>query len=299
MSYAPVALFVYKRLDHVKKTIESLKRAEMSDMTELFIFSDGSKNIEDAEQVNDVREYIQAIDGFLKVIITKRDSNYGLSRSIVEGVSEVLSKYGKIVVLEDDLVVSKYFLKFMNSALDLYKDNDEVISIHGYVYPADGEYPETFFLRGADCWGWATWDRGWRHYNPDGKYLLQQLYNRKLHKVFDFDCTYPYMRMLRNQVKGKNDSWAVRWYASAFLANKLTLYPGISLVKNIGNDESGSHSKKTNIYDVELISKDINVEKLNFTQSVAARNLFKKYFKRNIWLRLKSYFTLKLWMAND
>src|SRR5690606_23610171 len=109
--------------------------------------------------------------------------------------------------------------------------------------------PSSFFLRGADCWGWATWERGWKLFNENGKELLEELKRKKQQRRFDFDGSYPFLRMLKRQVEGKNSSWAVRWYASAFLQDKLTLYPGKSLIRNIGNDNSGTHSESTSLYD--------------------------------------------------
>ncbi len=141
-------------------------------------------------------------------------------------MTEVLDRYQKVIVLEDDLVISPHFLQFMNEALDLYKKEDNVISITAYIYPVEGPLPETFFLRGADCWGWATWKRGWNLFQADGLALLKKLEEQKLERDFDFDGAYPYTQMLKDQISGKNNSWAVRWYASAFLAGKLTLYPG-------------------------------------------------------------------------
>ena len=127
----------------------------------------------------------------------------------------------KVIVLEDDLVTSPHFLQYMNDGLGIYERDDRVISIHGYSYPVHGKLPETFFLRGADCLGWATWKRGWDLFEDDGQRLLNELERRNLTRSFDFDGSYPYTQMLRDQIAGSNSSWAVRWYASAFLRDKL------------------------------------------------------------------------------
>ena len=145
-------------------------------------------------------------------------------------------------MLEDDLLTSPYFLDFMNEGLSIYEEDEKVISIHGYVYPISEKLPETFFLRGADCWGWATWKRGWDLFEPDGGLLLNKLEESKQTEEFDFNRSYPYTQMLKDQINGKTNSWAVRWYASAFLQNKYTLYPGKSLVSNIGGDGSGTNT---------------------------------------------------------
>jgi len=260
MTLAPIVLFVYNRPWHTRQTIESLQKNELASESELFIFSDGSKNDNDIDKVKQVRDYIKTIDGFKKINIIEREKNLGLANNIIDGVTRIVNKYGTIIVLEDDLVSSPYFLRYMNEALTLFAEDERVISIHGYVYPLNEELPEAFFLPGADCWGWATWQRGWAEFNPDGGALLKELKLRKLIRAFDFNGTYPYSKMLQSQIEGKNDSWAILWYASAFLANKLTLYPGRSLIKNIGNDSSGRHCGANNTLDVQLSASPIDLK---------------------------------------
>lgn len=238
---SPIVLFTYNRLWHTEQIILALKKNKLSDKSDLIIFSDGPKNETDAEKVLEVHHYLEKISGFRSVTIHKSQINKGLANSIIQGVTEVVNKYGKIIVLEDDMITSPFFLEFMNKSLDLYENDDRVISIHGYIYPVKKELPDTFFLKGADCWGWATWKRGWDLFDTDGERLLKELEKRKLCHDFDFGGSYPYTQMLRDQINGKNNSWAIRWYASAFLNNKVTLYPGKSLVQNIGLDDSGSH----------------------------------------------------------
>ena len=197
-----------------------------------------------------------------------------MANSIIIGVTEVCQRHGRVIVLEDDLVTSRYFLRYMNEALDLYEDQPHVISIHGYVYPGREPLPETFLLKGADCWGWATWRRGWDLFRPNGAALLEELERTDLIHEFDFDGAFPYSQMLRDQIKGRNDSWAIRWYASAFLSNKLTLYPGRSLVHNIGNDSSGIHCEPSNSFDVEVSNTSVHLQKLAPQQNVKARAVF-------------------------
>ena len=175
MSLAPIALFVYNRLEHLEKTINALQNNILALDSELYIFSDGAKDEKSSEQVNKIRKYIKTISEFKKIIVIEREKNLGLANSIISGVTEVINKYGKIIVLEDDMVTSRYFLKYMNEALEYYENEDRVISIHGYIYPVKKELPNTFFMKGADCWGWATWKRGWDLFEHDGKKLLQEL----------------------------------------------------------------------------------------------------------------------------
>lgn len=276
---APIALFVYNRPWHIKQTINALLQNKLSSKTEVFIYSDAAKNDNALANVKSVREYIKTIIGFKEVTIIEREKNWGLANSIIDGVSNVVEKYGKVIVLEDDLVTSPNFLSYMNNALDLYTNDDRVISIHGYVYPTEQKLLETFFLRGADCWGWATWKRGWDLFNCNGKYLLDELRHRKLMRDFDFNNTYSYSKMLKSQVEGKNDSWAIRWYASAFLANKLTLYPGNSLVHNIGNDNSGTHCGISNSFDTDLSDLVVNVNNIPVEPSLEGRLAFESFFK--------------------
>ncbi len=280
MSVAPVALFVYNRPLHVMQTVEALQNNRLSIETDLFIFSDAAKNPTADNAVQQVRNYIKSITGFKSVTIVERLKNLGLANSIIDGVSYLTNKFGRVIVLEDDLITSTYFLSYMNTSLDQYADDDRVISIHGYVYPVQQVLPEAFFLRGADCWGWATWQRGWTLFNSDGKFLLNELRRRKLTRLFDFNGAYQYVQMLKDQINGRNDSWAIRWYATAFLANKLTLYPGRSLVHNIGNDNSGTHCEDTRSHDVELSSTPINLNAIVVEPSQEAWHAFANFFRQ-------------------
>jgi hypothetical protein len=277
---APIALFVYNRLDHTRQTVDSLKKNFLAQESDLIIFSDASKSELQAANVRDVRDYISQINGFKSITIVERASNFGLAKSIIDGVTSIINKFGRIIVLEDDMVTSPYFLTYMNEALEKYADDERVISIHGYVYPVKDTLPEAFFLPGADCWGWATWRRGWKLFNPDGQFLLDQLRARKLISDFDFNGAYAYSKMLEGQIAGTNDSWAVRWYASAFLAGKLTLYPGRSLVRNIGNDNSGSHCGDTDGFDSEMSATSINLSSIEVNPSKEGRQQFQRFFSR-------------------
>jgi len=279
MNYAPVALFAYKRPRHLRKVVEGLLKNDEASQTELFVFSDAAKSHSAESAVTEVRDYIRQISGFSAVYITERGENYGLARSIIEGVSSVCGQYGRVIVVEDDILTSRYFLRFMNDGLEMYQHDSQVVSVHGYVYPARVPLPETFFLKGADCWGWATWQRGWDIFEPDGTVLLQQLKQRNLTQCFDSDGSYPYTRMLEEQIAGKNDSWAVRWHASAFLRNRLTLYPGRSLVLNIGNDNSGTHSTATTDFSGELAGKPVRVARLPLEESEFARQEFIHFYR--------------------
>jgi hypothetical protein len=278
---APIALFVYNRLWHTQQTIHSLQKNILAPESDLIVFSDGPRTSADAESVDQVRSYLKETDGFRSVTIVESPVNKGLARSIIEGVNQVLSSHESIIVMEDDLVTSPYFLLYLNDGLDLYRHEERVVSVHGYIYPVKKKLPVTFFLRGADCWGWATWKRGWKLFDPDGAKLLGRLKSQRLTRAFDLDGSYPFAKMLEDQIRGRKDSWAVRWHASAFLADRLTLYPGLSLVNNIGLDGSGTHSLKSNRRDylAELSPTRIPVEKIEVVESVLARQVISRFHK--------------------
>jgi glycosyltransferase involved in cell wall biosynthesis len=276
---APVVLFVFNRQRHTQQTIEALRNNEWADASELFVYSDGPKSETDQGKVQAIREYLKALTGFKKITVIKRDNNLGLAQSIITGVAEIVSKYGRIIVLEDDMETSPFFLRFMNEALELYKEDEKVISIHGYMYPVKAELPDTFFLKGADCWGWATWKRGWDLFETDGRKLLAELKAANLTSRFDFDGSYGYTKMLKDQVQGKNNSWAIRWYASAFLKDKLTLYPGSSLILNTGTDASGTHCNASDIFDTQVSQEPIRVKKIPTEENPTAREAIEHYFR--------------------
>lgn len=280
MTCAPITLFVYNRPAHTRLTIEALSANVSANKSDLIIYSDAPKSKEQAGSVREVRKYIEGITGFKTVTLIERERNFGLARSIIDGVTAIVKKYGRIIVLEDDMVTSPYFLTYMNEALEKYVHDDRVVSIHGYVYPVGRPLPEVFFLTGADCWGWASWSRGWECFNADGQFLLDQLKRRKLIRSFDFNGTYPFSKMLEGQIEGINDSWAVRWHASAFLAGKLTLYPGRSLVHNIGNDNSGTHCVVSEKLDIKLSSSPINLDDINIESSQKAMQAFEDFFRQ-------------------
>ena len=276
MDLAPIILFVYNRPWHTQQTVEALIKNELASESELFIYSDEAKNDDARVSVDEVRKYIDNITGFKKITVIKRDKNWGLANSIIDGVTKIVNEYGRIIVLEDDLVTSPYFLKFMNEGLTMYENEDKVASIHGYIYPIDN-LPNTFFIKGADCWGWATWKRAWDVFEPNGQKILDELKSRGLEKGADFNNSYGLTQMLKDQIKGKNNSWAVRWYMSAFLKGMLTLYPGKSYVQNIGNDDSGTHCSASDIFRVELSMRN-NSNRLELVENSDNRKKMEIFF---------------------
>jgi len=282
MSNAPIILFCYNRIEHLKKTINSIKKNQLSKSSNFIIFSDGPKNTIDKKKVFKIRKYLKKLKGFKKIEIVEEKKNKGLSLNIIDGLNLIFKKYSSAIILEDDLVVSKNFLTYMNEGLARFKNDKKVISIHGYSYPfkADGNDPEYFFLKGADCWGWATWAKSWTIFENNGKKLKELIINKKTTNEFNFNNSFDYMKMLNNQIKGKNNSWAIRWYASAFLKNKLTLYPKNTFVKNIGTDGSGTHgSEDYDTYNIKKFLENSYIPIKGIQIKIKENTLMKKKFE--------------------
>lgn len=296
MSFAPIVLFTYCRPRHTKQAIITLLENPESSDSDLIIYSDGPKDKKAVDGVNATREYIQTIKGFKSIQIIERSKNWGLANSIIDGVTSVINEYGRAIIVEDDLIVSRFFLKYMNEALRMYENTQEVISIHGYMYPVKDRLPESFFIKTADCWGWGTWKRGWELFNADSKGLLRDIEERGLGRKFDFNGCYPYVDMLKAQVNGQVDSWAIRWYASALVNDKLTLYPGRSLVFQNGMDgEGGTHCVEDTNYIVELSETPILLTKIKAKESKRARRAIANYFITLLPISRKEKKRKKLW----
>ena len=279
MINAPVIVFTYNRPLHTRATIEALQNNIGAQDSELFIISDAAANEDALLAVQQVRAYIKTISGFKKICIIERERNYGLGNNIIKGVTDVIDVYGRAIILEDDLITAPYFLGYMNEALDIYADKERVICIHGYVYPVKEKLPETFFLRGGDCWGWGTWKRAWKHFDQNGQLLLDELLRTGQAREFDFNNAYPYTAMLKDQIAGKNTSWAVRWNASAFLLDMYTLYPGISLVFHAGGDGSGTNTGNQHLLDVKLAETPVQVKEIRVEQNADAFKAFSNFLK--------------------
>ena len=279
---APIVLFTYNRLSHVQTLIESLLKNDLAKESELFIFSDGNKIETDASQVSGVRAYIHTITGFKSIYIEESPKNRGLATSVIYGVSKVLERYDRVIVLEDDLILSPYFLQFMNETLDIYSNDERVGCVNGHMPRLKNLTEDTYFIHHTDSWGWGTWRRAWKLFESDGSKLLHQLEERQLCEYFDFDGSYPFVRMLKRQIAGQNSSWAIRFRASMLLNNKLAINAGHSLVINNGADGSGTHVGKGVLFpDGEMAVNPILVEKKEPDESMVARQAYRKYYRWN------------------
>ena len=249
-NFAPIALFVYNRPEHTRRTIKFLQQNLLANESRLFIFSDAAKDSSQQLLVDEVRAIIRLVDGFKSVEIIERKTNFGLAESIINGVSTLVSEYGKVIVFEDDLISSAYTLQYFNDALQRYQNEEKVMHIGAYMYPLKGEnLPETFFYRAATSWGWATWERAWKDFEPDVNKIIAR-FDRKKKNEFSIQGTMNFWKQIIEFKRGRNNSWAIRWYASIFLKGGLTLNPSKSLINNIGHDGSGIHSGLNDIYHV-------------------------------------------------
>ena len=300
MTCAPILLFVYNRPEHTRRCIESLTRNALAADSTLYIYADGPKDTTQQSAVDEVRSYLRTISGFKTVNLIERKENWGLARNIIDGVTTQVNRYGKVIVLEDDLVVAPYFLQFMNDALETYKDEPKVGHIQACDFTQDPSLPETFLIKWTGSWGWATWERAWKHFNPNGKALLEELEQRKLTYTFDFNGKYGFTRMLRRQIEGKNNSWAIRWNASLFLKDILSLNVGRSLVQNEGFDGSGTNCGGGGLYASNLHLAPLPVQKISpIEENKAARQAFVRYYARTNSFWAKAIRRIKRTLKGD
>lgn len=256
--FAPIVLFTYNRPKHTKETIGALKENQYAIDSDLIIYSDAPKKEIDIEKVNEVREYLKTITGFKSLKIIEQNENKGLARSIIDGVTEIVNLHGIIIVLEDDVVVSKFFLKYVNRALECYKDNNKVMQVGTTLFKNTNKYgiDKAFFSRVPDSPCWATWDRAWLNFNKDPKSLIATFTEQDI-KKFDLNCKTGFWQQVLDNNDNKINTWAIFWYASMFLNDGLVLYPPISMNRNIGFDGSGVHCDCTDIYEVNELCGEV------------------------------------------
>jgi len=300
METAPILLLAYNRLAHIQRCVTSLLANNLASESDLFIYADSARDASAANAVSQVRQYIHTIAGFRSVTIVERDTNWGLARNVIDGVTTLVNRYGQVIVVEDDLVLAPYFLKFMNDALNVYADEERVGHIQACDFTGDPSLPDTFLIKWTGSWGWATWQRAWTHFNPDGQALLNELEQRKLTHRFDFDGKYGFTRMLRRQIEGKNNSWAIRWNASLFLNDILSLNVGKSLVSNEGFDGTGTNCGGGSLYASNLWLQPIKVQKISpVVENQEARDAFKRYYARTNSFTAKAWRRIKRTLKGD
>ncbi len=299
---APIAIFTYNRIEHIKLTIESLLKNTEASQSSVFIFSDGAKDEQDAQKVKEVRKYLHSISGFASISIKEQTENKGLANSVISGVSEIIKKYGKIIVVEDDLILSPNFLDYMNKSLNLYKDRKDIFSISAYCAPIKipEDYAHKIFLfRRINSWGWATWKNRWEDIDWEISDFDKFIGNPKKRTEFNKggkDCSVVLMWQKQNKI----DSWAIRFNYACYKKGGQNVYPVKSMVRNIGADGSGSHIRKTKRYETktdesskspELI-KDISVNK-------KIEERYYKYFSSKIHRNIINEIKIKLYIRKN
>ncbi len=237
---APIAFFTYNRPLHTQLSLEALRMSPLACSSDLFVFSDAARTDLDSRKVEQVRSYVSGIRGFKSVQIVLRETNFGLRRSIIDGVSELCRRYGRVIVLEDDLICSERFLDFVNAGLRRYESVENVMQISGYQFPNSLESEDDGLLMPfITSWGWGTWDRAWRYFGNSGGLLERLGRERALRYRFNLNGRYDYYAMATAQAEGKIDSWAIEWYLSVFNAGGLSLFPRKTLIYNGGFDGTG------------------------------------------------------------
>jgi hypothetical protein len=280
---SPICLFTYNRLLETQQTIEALKNNYLASESDLYIFSDGPKNEAAIPKVNQVRQYLQSVTGFKSVHIIESSTNKGLANSIISGVGQIVGQHGKVIVLEDDIITSYGFLKYMNSALEYYNDKKEVMQVSGFMFPIDaGQLPDTFFYQANTCWGWATWQRAWDHFTNDERYLLNELKSKGITWAqFNSLQGREFQNQLIRNINGSMKTWAVKWHATIKIHNGKVLHPKISYVANIGFNGSGENCPKGDI--VGSINNEIDLDVSaaeKYSEKLALQRLAKHFKKR-------------------
>lgn len=267
--YAPIALFVYKRPDQTRKVIEALRKNDFAKESNLFIFSDGFRDRKDKELVEAVRAYVNEVKGlgwFSSVNIYESEKNRGLANSIISGVSKIIRQYGRVIVLEDDLVTSPKFLRYMNECLDYFEDHEKIWAVCGYTSELQSlkNYEKDVYLSyRASTWGWGTWETRWKDIDwsvSDYKWFRLNLIER-IRFCFGGNDT---VSMLKAQMHGKIDSWGIRWCYAQSRRRKYSVAPRKSLVKNIGFDDTGTHSKSGD--EVKFGIEDLDSESTSWSK---------------------------------
>jgi glycosyltransferase involved in cell wall biosynthesis len=294
MKFAPLVIFTYKRADLLHKTIEAILKNDYMSDTDVYIYSDGPKNMQDDKSVYEVRSYLQKLKVFKKLNIIERSENYGLARNIISGVSEVINLHGVAIVLEDDLITSDNFLCYMNAALEYYKNRNNIFAISGYTAPLpvlQTMQEDVYLSYRATSWGWATWSDRWNSVDwdvSDYDHFISNPMSRKKFNKGGADLS----RMLKAYKMGKNNSWAVRWTYAMYKQNKYCIYPKASKIQNLGFGSDATHCKSgQNKY---LTTLDVSKQCVfKFTDDVEPNQDIAKDFHRRFGYRYKFIKTIR------
>lgn len=299
MNLSPIVLFVYNRSWHTRQTVEALQKNELAAESELFIFSDGPKNDAAEEKVREVRSYIRSINGFKNITIIEREKNWGLADNIIDGVTQVVNEYGRVIVLEDDIIAHPGMIAYFNRLLDFYENYSNVFSISAYcppkiVMPIPANYDYGVYANPCmQCWGWATWKDCWS--KADFSMRNFKNFNTSVSCV----TAYAYwigkesLKTLRACYEGRKDVWACRWVFAHFKYHAVCMCPTKSLIKNIGFDGSGVNCGKNNLYNFEFI--DVSIKKIKLPEIIFVdpriHDAYQKMINRSLFWRIRIHFT--------
>ncbi len=294
MKCSPIILFTYNRLDETQLAVDSLLKNSLASRSNLYIFSDGPANESDALKVNAVRSYLKKINGFQHVEIIEKETNLGLANSVIQGVTEIMNDYDKVIVLEDDLVVSVNFLDFMNQALDFYNSHPNIFSISGYTLdlPKLKDYPFDYYAGyRASSWGWGTWKNIWNEIDWEINDYNKFKYNFLSQIRFSRGGS-DMPRMLKKQMNGKIDSWAIRWCYNQYKRNLVTIFPSKSKLVSIGAGDSATHTKSISKFQTKIDSTDKKIFKFSSDIVLDKRILNQFRSKFSFYSRIKDKFNL-------
>lgn len=288
MNLAPIILFCYNRPNHLKQTLEALAKNDLADQSVLYIFCDGAKQdstTEQQEKIAKTRAVAKSKNWCKEIHIIEQDKNKGLANSIINGVSEIINQYGKIIVLEDDIVTETGFLKYMNEALNFYENKKRVFHISGFnnETPYQNILPKYYFLHFMSCWGWATWSDRWNQLDKNFKNHLNNVLNStEYYNKFNYDGVIKFHEQLEANINNKIKTWAILWYSTIMNNNGLCLTPKYSFIQNIGMDGTGENCGTNTQYKKIYSKVSVKSNKkfpLNFNESQLGRTHLKLFYK--------------------
>lgn len=278
----------YRRPQHLDLCLKNLAQSPIFNSFPTIISIDGPSSKDDEVPCQEARSTaIFFAQRHRNVNLEFSNVNKGLGESILSAVDQVFENFNSIIVIEDDLLLSPFALEYFEWGLRSYENQHRVGSISGFSLPLS-EQTSDYFIRGADCWGWATWRNRWNDFERDGRVLLNELKKRRLQRAFDLDYSYQYTHMLERQVRGLTNSWAIRWHANNFLKGRFTLCPKESLVLNIGGDGSGTNMGVTSHYRTELSVRRPDLKFIEPKEDCAARSKLISFYSEKFRPRTRT-----------
>ena len=299
-NFAPILIFTYLRLRKLKNLINTLKKNEYSKNSDIYFFSDNAKYKKDIKKIKKVRNYINTISGFRKKTIIFRNKNFGNGRNIIEGVTEVLKKNKKIIILEDDLIIGKNFLHFMNTCLTKYKNYKKIWHIGGWSFNLNRNSSyDIFFSKSMQPWGWATWSDRWKYFEKNPKKLIN-FFEKDRNRIYKFNQNgiIDNFKQIVDNYNNKKNTWAIFWAAQIFKNNALCISPHKSLVKSNGFDNFSTHVHPKSIINVIYRNKINSKEKFNLPKKILEDKEFNNDFKKFYHKQLGTKFMIKNYIRN-